>query len=170
MLIPIGDEIKMNETWIMIPENIQHALSNNLFNLGETRNNSKLTEKDVRLICEKISEGKTPQQISDELNIDNCKLRGIVNNIKNKRSWVHISDEYNFDKSYNKNNFSDDDIHKICKYFETYGIDHSYKEVLSYLNIDYSNMSVKELNRFNSCIVGIRRKNTFKSICDLYDY
>lgn len=51
-----------NLEWTTRSENIQHALNNGLFNLGETRDNAKLTNNQVRLICEKISEGKSPKQ------------------------------------------------------------------------------------------------------------
>ena len=85
-----------NLEWATRKENIQHALSNGLFNLGSTRGNSKLNESQVRRICELISDGKGPKEIEKLMNIPNCNIEKIVQNIKNGYSWKHISCEYDF--------------------------------------------------------------------------
>ena len=104
------------------------------------------------------------------MQLPNCNVESIVQNIKCNKSWTHISKDYNFSNAYRKNKFSDDDIHKICKYFELNGRDCSYKEVLSHIGIDCSCISLTELDRLNIVISGIRTKKNFKHICDLYNY
>ncbi len=159
-----------NLEWMTRSENIQHALQNNLFNVGETRNNSILSNSDVEKICKLISQGKTNKEIIDIMNIHNCNLSSIIQNIKNGHSWTHISNKYDLSNMWNKNKFTNDQIHLICKYFETYGKNKSYKDVLRYLDIDVDSLSNNELNILNNSISGIRSKKTFKEICIKYNY
>ena len=159
-----------NLEWATRSENIQHALKNNLFNVGETRKNTKLTNSQVEYICSLIQEGKTPTEIENIINIPECNISTIVENIKSGYSWKHISKNYDFSNASRKELFTNDQIHSICKYFETNGRNKSYKEVLSYLHIDYSDFDDKKLNRYNVCISGIRSKSTFKNICSMYNY
>ncbi len=83
-----------NLEWITKSGNIQHAIKNNLFNLGETRQNSKLTNDQVRMICKLIVEGKRNYEIAEMVGVENCNVSKIVTNIKLGKSWRHISKDY----------------------------------------------------------------------------
>ena len=85
-----------NLEWNTRSENIQHALKNNLFNLGETRNNSKLSNNEARKICELISDNKDTKFIVDTINRPDLNVPKIIQNIKLGHSWKHISCEYDF--------------------------------------------------------------------------
>ncbi len=159
-----------NLEWATHKENINHAIQSGLLGLGESRGNSQLTNEQAMRVCELISLGKSPTEIQDIMDIHNVNMRKIVENIKLGLSWSHISKNYDFSKAFKKNNFSDDQIHKICKLFEDRGTKISYKQVLDYIGYDYSYATNKELDRLNASICGIRSKKTFKSICNQYNY
>lgn len=157
-----------NLEWVTRSENIQHALSNNLFNVGETRDNAKLTNDQARLICEKISEGKSPTQISNEMNLPEYDIPKIVMNIINGHSWKHISKDYDFTNRYRKPSvFTDEQIHLICKYFEDNGRVGA-REILKYLGIEPQ--TDKEFGLYSTTITSIRNKKFFKNICNNYNY
>ena len=158
-----------NLEWCTRSENIQHALQNNLFNIGETRDNSKLTNNQVRLICEKISQGKSPKQISKEMNLKDCNIDKIVMNIINGFSWKHISKDYDFSTKFNRDYlFTIDQVHEICKYFETNGRESSTNEILDYLGIFPK--SNEDRRRYQIAISPIRNRKNYKNICNQYNY
>lgn len=158
-----------NLEWVTKSENIQHALNNNLFNLGETRDNSKLTNAQVREICLKISQGKSAKEISEEINIQDCDIQKIVMNILHGHSWKHISKDYDFSNAYKRKFlFTEDQINSICKYFERIDRNASTKEILNYLGIVAN--SDTELKRYCIAISAIRKKKNYKNICEKYNY
>ena len=158
-----------NLEWVTRSENIQHALNNNLFNLGETRDNSKLTNNQVRLICEKIAEGKSPKQISIEMDLKDCNIDKIVMNIINGLSWKHISCNYDFSNAYKRSFlFEEDQIHSICRYLELHGRDTSSKEILDYLGIIPD--SYNTFRKYTTALSAIRKKKNYKNICNQYNY
>ena len=159
-----------NLEWVTPSQNVHHAIENNLFNLGETRENSKITNDDAKYICELISKGYSPLEIATIYPIPGCDVVKISNNIKHGLSWKHISCDYDFSKSYTRARFTDEQVHTICKYFEMNGRNHSFREVLRYLGINDLALSNKELDLYNVSISAIRKKKTFQSICNLYDY
>lgn len=159
-----------NLEWTSHKENMEHAVNSGLYSFGEDRDNSILTNEQVHHICQLISEGKSPDEISKIMNLDNCNIRKIVVNIKLGLSWKTISIDYDFSKAFTKNNFSNEEIHKICKYFQDNGTNISVSEICNMLNIDYNALSKVEKNRIVTAISGIRKKKTFKSICNLYNY
>lgn len=159
-----------NLEWATRSENIQHALNNGLFNVGSTRDNTKLTEETVHQICKLIQDGYSASQISSMINIPDCNIVKIVQNIINGFNWKYISKLYDFSNAFSKFNFSIDQINQICGIFESEGINLSYKDILDRLNIDYSNFDNKHLARLNSAICSLRKKKTYKDICDKYNY
>ena len=160
-----------NLEWCTKKENIQHALNTGLFNLGETRDNSSLSNEQVHEICRLISEGYSNTQINNIMNIDHCNITKIVTNIKLGLSWKHISCNYDFSKSFTvKNVFSDEQIHIICNSFQSSGRNIKYKDILNILNIDINTLSDKELKRFNYTISCIRNRNYRLDICSQYYY
>lgn len=158
-----------NLEWVTKSENIQHALNNNLFNLGETRRNSKLTNDQIRLICSKISKGESPKQISNEMDIKDCNIDKIVMNIINGHSWKHISKDYDFSNMYRITfMFTENQVHLICKYLEMNGENIKTKEILNYLGIIPK--SNEEFKKYSTALTAIRKKKNYKNICNQYNY
>ena len=83
-----------NLEWCTKSENIQHALDNNLFKLGEDRKNTKVTNEQANEICKLLELGYTPKQISELYKIENANVYSIAKNIKFKVSWKHVSKNY----------------------------------------------------------------------------
>lgn len=159
-----------NLEWSTKSQNIQHAIKNNLFNLGETRDNSIITNEQAHDICRLIEKGLSSKEIEEIYPIENCDVSAIARNIKGGYSWKHISSLYDFSNSYKHNRFSEADVHKICKYFEDNGRDSSTKEVLNFIGINLDSYNDKERNVIKSSISAIRNKKTFKNICNNYNY
>ena len=157
-----------NLEWVNHDQNMKHASRTGLFvKRGESRENSKLTEKQVRTICEKISEGESPKQISEEMNLKDCNIDKIVMNIINRYSWKHISREYDFSHRFNRHFlFTAEQIHEICRYFEKYP-EASTKEVLNHLGVKYNDDNIKN---YVIAISAIRKKKNYKNICNQYNY
>lgn len=158
-----------NLEWVNHDENMKHASRTGLFVArGEARENTKLTENQVRTICEKISEGKPPKQISQEMNLKDCNIDKIVMNIVNGYSWRHISREYDFSHKFNRQFlFTIDQIHEICRYLEVNGVNTSTREILNHLGITYDNES---LRNYKVAISALRRRKNYKNICSKYNY
>lgn len=159
-----------NLEWVTHDQNMKHASRTGLFvTKGENRDNTKLTIDQVRSICEKISDGKSPTQIANEMNIKDCSIEKIVMNIIGGYSWKHISKDYDFSNAYKKPSiFTDEQIHLICKYFEQNGNNASSREILNYLGItpkDY-----KDFRNYGTAITSIRKKKYYKDICNQYNY
>lgn len=89
-----------NLEWVDRSQNIQHALKTGLFNVGETRQNSILTNVEVEQICQYISEGKKNAEIIELMpeTAQKCVIRNTLQNIRNRHCWTHISDKYDFPK------------------------------------------------------------------------
>lgn len=87
-----------NLEWLNRSENIQHALSTGLFNIGETRKNTILTNQEVEQICKYISEGKNNAEIIELMpeTAKKCAIKNTLQNIRNGHCWTHISKKYKF--------------------------------------------------------------------------
>ncbi len=93
---PFNDTLD-NLQWLTKKENLNKSiLTNN--NIGEYNNNAKLTDSIVKEISENIIMGYTDLEISKKLNVS-CDL---IQRIKHKDCWVHITNDYDFDKFINK--------------------------------------------------------------------
>lgn len=154
-----------NLEWNTRKENIDHAINTGLFNLGETRDNSNITNGQATQICQLIQDGKSPSEIESIMGIPGAAA--ISTNIKQGLSWKHISCNFDFSKAYSRYLFTDDQIHMICKTFELLGRNTSTRDVLDAIKYDYSNANMKNLN---TAVCAYRNKKNRKDICDLYDY
>ena len=67
---------------------------------GEKCNLSKITEEDAINICEMLESGKMIKEISDETGIS----KRIISKIAGRKSWRHISNNYNFNYEFKKYN------------------------------------------------------------------
>ena len=154
-----------NLEWNTRKENIDHAINTGLFNLGETRENSNITNDQANTICKLIQDGKSPSEIELITGIQGAAQ--ISTNIKMGLSWKHISCNYDFSNAYSRFLFTDEQIHMICKAFELLGRDTSTKDILYMIKYDCSG---KDMKKLNAAICAYRNKKNRKDICDLYDY
>lgn len=164
-----GHNWAWNLEWVTHKENMNHCIDTGLMPMGELRKNSAFTDDQIEMICQLISEGKTDTEIENIMQLPYHNIPKTVQNIKTGHCWNHISKKYDMSKKYSKYHFTENEIHKICKYFECHGRV-KYKEILDYMGIDYSAMSTKELGYLNSCICDLRNKKTYKNICNQYNY
>lgn len=77
-----------NLEWVTPSENCVHAERTGL------RNNAKLTDEQVHNICSKLSDGFRNSDIADMFGVP----KSTVSEIKNKKAYKYISDEYDFSK------------------------------------------------------------------------
>lgn len=95
-----------NLEWTTASENLKHAYKNNLREslIGNKNNRSKLTEYDVRNICEWYLDNTSVREISDILEEMGkpMKLDSIRQILRGQR-WGHIVKEYNINYIVNEN-------------------------------------------------------------------
>ena len=87
-----------NLEWMSHIDNMNHAVENGLFRYGEDHSNSKLTNEQADEICRLISEGKTPTEIKEIVNIEYCNIPKIVQNIKLGYSWKNLAKKWQIGK------------------------------------------------------------------------
>ena len=89
-----------NLEWVTNKENIQHSLNNHLqdFVKGSNHGQSLVSEKEIEIICEYISQGLSTREILNTIDgyfgLEREQLRGIIKHVKAKNSWTHVSDKY----------------------------------------------------------------------------
>lgn len=154
-----------NLEWNTREQNINHAINTGLFNLGETRANSIITNEQAHQICMLIQDGKSPSDIEHITGIPGAAA--ISTNIKSGLSWKHISCSYDFSNAYCRYSFTDDQVHMICKAFELLGRELSTRDVLGMINYDYTDA---DMSKLNAAISSYRNKKSRINICSLYDY
>ena len=71
--------------------------------------NTKTTDDVARLICELLQDGKTPKEISEELDVS----KKVVEKIRRGETFKHISKDYVF--KYDKCKIPDKVIHTVCE-------------------------------------------------------
>ena len=83
-----------NLEWCTRSENLKHAFKTGLEDkpIGEKNPSHKLTEKEVRQICQHLENKRTLQSIADQYGV----TKGCIAHIKQRRSWKHISQDYSF--------------------------------------------------------------------------
>jgi hypothetical protein len=98
--------------------NMDHALETGLCDsyIGEKSHLATITKDQAIEICELLSTGHSPREVSD---ITGIRIK-VIRHIYSYESWKQISKNYNFHKS--KENipymYDDDLIHAICKDIE----------------------------------------------------
>lgn len=109
-----------NLEWNTRQENIQHAYDTGLHHKNENSFKTNLTNNIVKNICELLEKNiYTNQQIADI--IGNGVTVNIVSSIKQRESWVDISQNYIFHQRPGRL-FDEESVINLCKYFEIYPI------------------------------------------------
>ena len=103
-----------NLEWCTVRENNRHAFDNGLNPI------LKLSDYQVEIICELLSEGKSYKEILNIMGIENNdNNRDMIGNIYRRIAWTHISSKYKFpeiDQRFRSN--SKDTIIAICEAIE----------------------------------------------------
>lgn len=111
----------MNLEWLTQSENNFHAFKHGLNFKGELHAHSVLTEPDVRMICELLSTGNysVPEIVKIVREFNPKVSRNNIRRIYDRVTWKDISKDYIFPRLPDKNRkYSDEIIHKICRYLE----------------------------------------------------
>jgi hypothetical protein len=87
------DNSFLNLEWVSHQENIDHAIKNNLFKIGEEHPNSIYSVELVESVCRLLEKRKSNIEITRLLNL---KDTGLVESIKYKNTWLHVSKNYDF--------------------------------------------------------------------------
>lgn len=123
---------------------------------------TKFDEQTVRKVCSYLEKGFKRKEIQSILEIENTKeFKSLIENIKSKNSWYHISKGYNiFTKNPGNFKFSKECIEEICILLEK---GKNTKEISKILNLDY-NKSFKDL------VYNIRLRKTWVKISNKYKW
>lgn len=121
-----------NLEWVTLEENTFRANNNGLILRGEDCPWSILDENKVKEICQLISSKQyTITEIANKYNVSVTTIGDIARG----KQWTHISKNYNLDYDV-RDKFSDQEVHIICKIFETYhsrfSLDYMYYLILFY--------------------------------------
>ena len=104
-----------NLEWATAKENSKHAWEHNLVNNhGENQANSIYTNEQIHQVCKLLEDNKL--SYSDIARITNVKY-DTISEIRNKRKWKSISDNYKIPPPDEKL-YSDEDVKKACKLLE----------------------------------------------------
>lgn len=92
-----GDKLNnhvSNLEWVTNRENINHGYENGLLvgKAGEENSASTITEEEADVICKMLDRGIANIEIHRELDIS----VGIIEHIKYRNTWKHVSDNYEF--------------------------------------------------------------------------
>ena len=96
------------------------------------------------------------------------------NDIKAKRIWTEISDQYNFPNMYHKpivNKSMDlNTVEALCKSMEILGADKHPRIIASNIGIDWESLSEIDKSRYTNLVRKLRRRVVFKEINKKYNY
>lgn len=169
------NNIFWNLEWNTAYENIHHAIDTGLRqSYGEKVHTSVLDNETVIQISDLLLQNKSYKEIVSILNLpnDDQSIRRIER-IRTKETWKSITQDYDFSKYnpyYSVQVFSNNEIHKICQYFELFGTQSSILEIMNYIGKDYEFLPSKEKARYSNAIGKIRRRERYKEISNLYDF
>lgn len=143
-----------NLEWVTSSENKIHAFKLGLLlpMKGEEHPNTEYTDDEIMKACEMIHDGKTNKEISKKLGIK----KNVINSIRNRKRWTHISDKFIFGECVSEYNseFTIDEIKECCQMLED---GFSTKEITTKLGIN------------KNIISKIRHKKAWTFISKKYD-
>lgn len=164
-----------NLEWCTEAENMHHAFETGLSPKGEDCSYAIITNEQANKIAELLSKGLSPKQIQLQLRdeIPEANIASVAVSIRNGVAWKDVSKNYDMSNAYNysgRNLFTDDQIHAMCKAFQEHGTGITYKQAMNYAGIYYGDMSQDQLNLMNVMISSLRKKKSYKNICEQYNY
>lgn len=150
-----------NLEWLSPLENMRHAYKTGLNkSIADGNASAKLTNDQVKQICEMIDNGYTNNSINEALGIN--KNSSIVSNIRNGRSYLSISKNYKFMNKYDLVQYNINTIRMIFELL-TDGNNYSYKDIMDILNIPYN-----QIVSLRTLIYYIRKGSTCKEYVRKY--
>jgi hypothetical protein len=163
-----------NLEWNTHSQNMQHAYNTGLLesrvSIGEENPNVKYTENQVRIVCECLQKNMKYKDISDILGVEHTEsVSCFISDIKNRKTWTHISKDYIFLENRPNQIFTDELIHKICKYLEK---GYSTKNIIYMIYIENSkseNLIEEEKEQYRRLINTIKSKNAHTRISKNYN-
>ena len=163
-----------NLDYVTRVENLNRAGENNLFPAGENHHSTKLTENEVRTISKMISEGYTPDAIRKTIGPERLSKQ-TLSDIKAKRSWRKISDEYfePFEIVHKYRPLSEDEenlIRRICSNIEKMGYESTGREIAIASGIPMDSLSKEEQNSYRNFVNRIRYKQNYTNISKDYNF
>ena len=159
-----------NLEWQSASDNVKHAFKTGLNSqVGEMNSSAKLSEEQVIEIISLLNMHEfTDEEIANYIGY-NCNPR-MVNSIRNGKTWTYLTKDHDFTKVNNKRIFTDDEVHKFCKYFSDHIIEDQNKtrvqicrDVLTYYGYPITNEYILELKL-------VYRKLIYKHITTTYNY
>lgn len=154
-----------NLEWCTAKENIAHAIRTGLRKTGEDHHDAIITNKQAKQICEMLEKNYSYEEMYNILqpDIEYNNFRKIVYHIKYGDSWEMISKNYNFNREKQRHtNYSDQDIHLICKNLEE---GKSYDEICNLFGL----VNKKDRDLFKRTIIHIADKSTYTNISSNYN-
>ena len=163
-----------NLDYVSRTENLNRAGDNNLFPRGEEHHSTKLTEEEVRRISEMISKGEKSIKIREEIGFDRLSSQ-TLGDIKAKRSWKEISDEY-FEPFPIKHQYKslpkekEKLIRKVCSNIEKMGYEATGRDIAIASGIPMDELSKAEQNSYRNFVNRIRYKLNYTNISKDYNF
>ena len=134
------------------------------------------TDEDIHIICQCLEKNMPYKNIIIELGIDiECLSENEINSmiltisrIKCGQSFTNISSNYNIDKNYSKQVFTDEEIHYICKRYEDGA---STRQILLELGHDVNiNRDYHEYYHYMNPMNKIKSRKMFTHISSQYNF
>ena len=165
--------IKLNNSlynlrWVTCQENIISAYNMGLMPSGEDSPISKLTNDQVRHVCEMMQQGLPREEIYSYLTSCGIQSPGSVfHSIYTRRSWSRVTDRYEF-QNYDERNpvFTDDQIHFVCKCLE-HNMNHG--DIIRALGYNTENMDKSSILNLYTAISHIKKGYHFTEISSQYN-
>lgn len=143
-----------NLEWTTFSENTKHAITTGLIprNKGTEGDSCILSEysaEQAKKVCELLQEGISPRLIAKQLSVG----YDFVIKIRRGETWTYISKDHIFPiMKESSNKYDIKTIMKLEKILREHKGDHTYKEILEMIDIDYNESSRKLVSRINKKI------------------
>lgn len=157
-----------NLRWLTGSENITAAYDLGLMPSGEDSPLSKLSNEDVRVVCQMMQYGSPREEIYAFLMDRGIQSPGsVLHAIYTRRSWSRVSEPYTF-ANYNERFpvFTDEQIHIVCQCLEK---NMAHDDILRVLGFIPENLSRNEKDNFYTKISHIKRGHTDFAVSSQYD-
>lgn len=165
--ISYNDPNRGNLEWSSRKDNIIHSYRTGLHNIGEDNCKSIITNHDAMKIIELLSLDKYTSKEIVEIVGGNCTT-SIVDSIRSKESWKHLSENYNFEQRKYRL-LSNDDVERLCIFFESTNpnnfntIKEYYIEGLKTCNLDINDKMLDSVRK-------IFHKKYYTTITNKYNF
>lgn len=147
-----------NLEWVTAQENSIHAINTGLLNY-----NYKVTDEQVHQICRLLVAGEIQTKIAEQCNV----TVQTVSAIANKRSHCKISDLYDISKRKIAYHFTEEQVHKICKYYQDNApyqpIEHYYADAVRYAGVKPETLKIRAAQK-------IYTKDSYRHISKEYNF